>query len=96
MSEVIRQLHGLRIRCSSRVPFICTAENIAATNVNPGSKQCSVVIYVDGVQNPDRNLLSLRVEDYAAIEAYVGARAPAKYNGTGSGCGVLLFWSRER
>ena|ERR1041385_2639685 len=97
MSEVIRQLTGVRIICNVRVPRTCFATEITATNLNPGKPtQCPMVVYVDGIVSYDNNLLNLRVNEFAAVEAYVGARIPEQYNTGNAGCGVLLFWSRER
>jgi hypothetical protein len=39
---------------------------------------------------------ALSVREFAGIEAYSGTTVPAAYNMTGSACGVLLFWTRER
>ena len=45
----------------------------------------------------DNDLEKLAVSDYAAVEFYSGpATIPAEYNKTGSSCGVLLFWMRDR
>jgi hypothetical protein len=71
-----------------------------------------VTVYLDGVRiydasmelyakvqgatiRPDFGRLTAR--DYAAVEFYAGgATIPAQYNATGSDCGVLLLWTRER
>ena len=59
----------------------------------------------EDAQNPQRNSFpmqpfnfdGLRVSDFAAAEYYSGAASiPAEYNATGSSCGVLLLWTRER
>jgi len=73
---------------------------------------CWVSVYLDGVRiydatmdlyskmsgppiRPDFGRLTAR--DYAAVEFYAGgATIPAQYNMTGSDCGVLLLWTRER
>ena len=70
---------------------------------------CPVDIYMDGTLyyshanstdagfEPDRDLQKLPATQYAAVEFYSGgARIPAQYNKTGSSCGVLLLWTRER
>jgi hypothetical protein len=64
---------------------------------------CFVTLYVDGVKlfqapdasPPDYNLLP--TSEYSAAEYYAGAASvPPHYNATGSSCGVLLLWTRER
>jgi hypothetical protein len=49
----------------------------------------------DALPPPDFNRLP--VNEYAAVEFYPGTgTAPAEFNRTGNGCGVLLLWTRER
>jgi hypothetical protein len=65
---------------------------------------CFVTLYIDGVKMyqappppmpPD--FARYPTTEYAAAEYYPGgASVPAQYNTTGSSCGVLLLWSRER
>jgi len=48
-------------------------------------------------RNVDNDLEKMRVNEYAGIEYYPGGSTiPTQYNRTGSSCGVLLFWTRER
>jgi hypothetical protein len=61
-----------------------------------GGGLCQFLIYVDGMRTTETDLNMLRVSQFAGIESYTGAQIPVKYNATGSACGVLLFWSRER
>jgi hypothetical protein len=86
MSDVLRKLTGFKISCSTRTPRRCVATAGCAPTL----------IFIDGVRSTDNNLLMLRVSEFAAVEAYHGATIPVEYNMTGSACGVLLFWSRER
>jgi hypothetical protein len=89
----VRQFPGVKVVCRNG----CTA---SATRVQSKyavlGGACLVEIYVDGAVWTDPNLENLRVDDYAAIEHYAGASIPAQYNKTGSTCGVLLLWRRER
>lgn len=67
---------------------------------------CYVTTYIDGVlvygvnsdtavKPPDVNRIP--VDELAGVEFYPGSgTAPPQYNATGSGCGVLLLWTRER
>jgi len=58
---------------------------------------CPLDVYVNGVISPDNDLEKLPVNDYAGVELYLGgASIPIQYNKTGSSCGVLLFWLRDR
>jgi hypothetical protein len=70
-----------------------------------GASGCTVSVYIDGVANyvsgvtqgPPTDFTQLKSEDFSAVEFYSsGATAPAKFNQTGSDCGVLLLWRRYR
>ncbi|MDB4876083.1 MAG: hypothetical protein JWM41_2529 [Gemmatimonadetes bacterium] len=68
---------------------------------------CPVTVYVDGVMYyrkpsdfaahvPPVDFSSLRAGDYAAAEYYASAaEIPASLEMTGSGCGLLLLWTRD-
>jgi hypothetical protein len=69
------------------------------------SPNCPVTLFLDGVKYfsatdpgdamPD--LSGFEISNYAAVEYYPGgASIPLQFNMTGSGCGVLLLWTRER
>ena len=60
---------------------------------------CPYDIYLDNVRQDasTRDLDRMLVSEYAGIEIYKGAATiPAEYNMTGSSCGVILMWTRER
>jgi carboxypeptidase-like protein len=72
-----------------------------------GNSACPVMLYLNGIVvfNPATEKDPFMVPDfskyatneYAAVEYYAGGGSmPAKYNMTGSGCGALLLWTRER
>jgi hypothetical protein len=61
-----------------------------------GGGRCEFLMYVDGVRRTETDLNMLRVSEYQAVESYSGSQIPMQYNATGSACGVLLFWTRER
>jgi hypothetical protein len=89
LSDVLRRLSAVNVSCSTRTPRRCTA---MSTRVG-----CPYVIYLNGARISDTNLLMLSVSELGGAEAYTGAGTiPAQYSGTGSACGVLLFWNRER
>jgi hypothetical protein len=48
-----------------------------------------------GADPPDATRIP--VSDLGGVDFYaISATAPVQYNKTGSGCGVLLIWTRER
>ena len=89
LSDVLRGLSGVNVRCSTRTPQSCIAVS---------TRGCGYVTYLNGIRISDNNLFMLSVFELGAVEAYTGlGTIPAQYSGTlGKACGVLLFWSRER
>jgi hypothetical protein len=61
-----------------------------------GGGSCDVKVYINGALSTDNDLEKIKVNETAGVEFYAGATIPAQYNATGSSCGVLLFWTRER
>jgi hypothetical protein len=66
---------------------------------------CYVTIYVDGIRTYSMSMPGatppdfhrLRAREFAAAEFYAGgATLPPGFNATGSDCGTLLLWTRER
>lgn len=94
MPDVLRQLSGVQITCTSRTPRSCIATTFRQTR--GGGAGCRYTVFVDGMRLSDANLLMLNVNSFAGVEAYSASTIPPQYNRMGSGCGVLLFWSRER
>lgn len=69
------------------------------------STPCLPRLYVDGMLRYDPSQKGSVAPDlihedpslYSGVEFYAdGASMPARFNATGSGCGALLLWSRER
>ncbi|HET6765495.1 MAG TPA: carboxypeptidase regulatory-like domain-containing protein [Longimicrobiaceae bacterium] len=61
-----------------------------------GMKQCYMTIYLDGVRQTSYNLDDIPTEILGAMEVYTSAsQIPAEYNATGSGCGVVLLWTKS-
>jgi hypothetical protein len=73
--------------------------------------QCFVTVYVDGVRSwtgpwdgpsdrehtPPPDFGHMGVNEYGGIEYYAGgASLPTQFNATGTGCGTLLLWTRDR
>ena len=92
MPDVLRSVPGVSIACSTRTPRRCTAGSFRGGR----GQGCPYLIFVDGIRGTDLNLLMLPVSQFAGVEAYTAATIPPMYNMTGTACGVLLFWSRER
>lgn len=91
MTNIVRQFPS--------VTMVCPTRGIKNGQCWPVSARrgCPVVVYIDGIQSTDNDLQKMLITDYAGVEFYSGpATVPAQYNATGSDCGVLLFWTRER
>ena len=61
-----------------------------------GDTTCPVLVFLDGMRlgQEDVDLDFIRTWDLAGVEFYSGASVPVRYRISGSGCGVLLLWSR--
>jgi hypothetical protein len=99
MTDLIRQM-GVMVQCAkttSACYAVSTRQN--SRYAIRGGGACSFDVYIDGQRVTDerRNLEKLFVNEMGGVESYAGpASIPTQYNMTGSACGVLLFWSRER
>lgn len=90
MSDMVRHIPGMTVTCNRGV-CVATSTRVA----NP--KACQVALFTDGVLSTDRDLDKINVDNYGGIEFYGGgASIPPQFNATGSACGVLLLWTRER
>ena len=73
--------------------------------------QCFVTVYMDGIRiwngpwdgpsdrshAPPPDFGHMGVNEYGGIEYYPGgASLPMQFNATGTGCGTLLLWTRDR
>lgn len=103
MTYMVRRLPGVQIHCPRpssgdvRVGQCWAYSGRATSKFAFGGQQCVMDVYIDGQITGDNDLEKMRVDQYAGIEFYSGASSiPMQYNKTGSTCGVLLFWSRER
>ena len=100
MTNVIRRFPNINIIC----PKSGTRRGECyATSMRQPQKyavlggECPLDVYIDGAASTDNDLEKMRVNEYAGIEYYPGGGTiPMQYNRTGSSCGVLLFWTRER
>jgi hypothetical protein len=98
MANVVRTIPGLVVSCAKVFPQECHAVSGRAQTKYAiiAGGQCQYLVYIDGARSAETNLNMLRVRDYAGVESYTGSQIPIQYNATGSACGVLLFWTRER
>lgn len=91
MTSMIRTLPSVNIACPS---FGFRAGECWAVGVR---RACPVDVYINGVISTDNDLQKLAVSEFSGVEYYTGAATiPIEYNKTGSSCGVLLLWLRDR
>jgi hypothetical protein len=63
------------------------------------SHGCPIAYAIDGVPYEPASFGvdgEIGVDNIEAIEVYDAATAPAQYSRRGTGCGVILIWTRER
>lgn len=95
VTELLATVPGLQIRKSGNVSVMEFTGRGGRTFSSHG---CPVAYALDGVP---LELTSfgldgeLGVEDIEAIEVYDAATAPAQFSRRGTGCGVILIWTRE-
>lgn len=101
MTALVRQFPNVRIICPRTGRRL--GECFAATNRQLsrhailGGSPCVIDLYIDGVRSTDDDLEKLNVNLFAGVEFYSGAATiPPQFNGTGSACGVIALWTRER
>lgn len=99
MTNVIRSA-GVTVSCVKASPSPCYAvSHRQGSKMALSGGNCPFDVYLDGVFQPlaYRDLERMQVNEYGAIEIYSGpATIPSEYNHTGSSCGVILMWTRER
>jgi hypothetical protein len=100
MTNVIRTLPNINIACPRtgvrRGECWAVAGRLNAKYAIQGGS-CDLDVYINGAISNDNDLEKLAVAEFAGVEYYPGgATIPAQYNKTGSSCGVLLLWTRER
>jgi hypothetical protein len=101
MTYMVRRLPGVQIDCprgASHQPECFAYSGRQGSKSAFRGGRCDMDVYIDGTAvSPPVNLNDFRVDTFAGVEFYSGAAStPAKYNKTGSACGVLLFWTRVR
>ncbi|HTE48131.1 MAG TPA: hypothetical protein VK636_23000 [Gemmatimonadaceae bacterium] len=103
LSDVLRRFNGMTIQCHPPLCEVVTTRQLKRLAFLGGV--CYSDIYLNGAlvsegSNPSEsvhNIDEFAVRDLAGIEFYAGAASvPPEFNKTGSPCGVILLWSRER
>jgi hypothetical protein len=100
LTYVIRTLPNINIVCPPTGPrrgeCWAVAGRLASKHMVLGGS-CDLEVYMNGALSTDNDLEKLTVDTFAGVEYYPGgASIPPQYNKTGSNCGVLLLWTRER
>jgi len=98
ITNLVRGFSGLKIDCTKMGVHECRA--VSVRHPNKYALQggvCYVDVYVDGVLILENDLEKMPVNGIGAVEYYSGGSTiPLQFNRTGSSCGVLVFWTRER
>jgi hypothetical protein len=101
MTNVIRTLPNVNMVCPQpekprNGECWAASGRMPAKNALRGGS-CALDVYINGAISPDNDLEKLAVSEFAGVEMYLGgASIPTMYNKTGSSCGVLLLWYRDR
>jgi hypothetical protein len=109
VSDVLRRVPGLTLTYLPNGGGVAVQMSRAGTTRARGAKdtRCFAQVFLDGMrvyapgqQSADPrgfNIDEFKVVHLQAIEVYKGSAAtPAQYNTTGSACGTLLLWTRDR
>lgn len=96
LADVLARIPGVIIERSARSSYLRSARSADLKSAcYPDVFLNEVLLSPAGRKAVD--LSDLLVSDLGGIEFYPGgASAPAEFNRTGSGCGILLLWSRVR
>lgn len=99
MSNVLRRFQGAALEDGR---FISTPTGIVGPALQAHSARGTgdVAVYENGIRRAmigSMDFSKILVDDYAAVEFYVGAETyPVWISPTNNDCGVLLLWTRER
>jgi hypothetical protein len=100
LSNLVRNFPGLTLNCprtgGNRGSCFAVSTRQTSRHALSGGI-CPLDIYLNGAASVDTDLEKLRADEFAGVEYYAGgASIPIQYNRTGSSCGVILLWTRER
>lgn len=100
VADFLGKVPGLRVASNRARGESYALSGRGAISLSSGP--CYAQVYLDdfpvyrGAPHAPFNLNTLAAVDVEGIEYYRGGAAvPAKYNGTGSACGVLVIWTRR-
>ena len=92
MQRNLKHAHG-----DARIAEISLLDALLEDRHALSGGNCPLDIYLNGAASVDTDLEKLRASEFAGVEYYAGGAAiPTQYNRTGSSCGVILLWTRER
>jgi len=96
VTDLLKTVPGLQVRMVGNVSVMEFSGRGGRTFSSHG---CPVAYVIDGV--PYELAFfgldgEISVENIEAIEVYDAATAPAQYSRRGTGCGVILIWTREK
>jgi carboxypeptidase-like protein/TonB-dependent receptor-like protein len=102
MGDIISRMPGLKV-FRNRAGEAIAMSNRGLNTIYGNNPSCYMNVFIDdvavyrgGPYEPKFNLNTLVPRNVEGIEFYAGgAQAPAKYNTTGSTCGVLVIWTRR-
>ncbi len=109
LSDILRRVPGVTMEYlgdGGGYGVLMSRANTAG-RIAPGAGRCYAQVYLDGIRiyapghlTGDKRGFSIdqfMVADVQAIEIYKGAAStPPRFNGTRSGCGTIVLWTRER
>lgn len=111
LSDLIGRIPGIQKIMIKSGTYIASSRSMGEDGgpalLAKGSRPaCYVAVYIDGLKiyqgppsgaNPAPDFDRMNIHEYAAAEFYPGgASIPSQFNATGSACGSLLLWTRER
>jgi hypothetical protein len=96
VTDLLKTVPGLQVRMQGNVAVMEFTGRGGRTFSSHG---CPIAYAIDGVPYEPASFGvdgEIGVEHIEAIEVYDAATAPAQYSRRGTGCGVILIWTREK
>jgi hypothetical protein len=90
VTNIVRMLPAIDVICPTKG---MRTGQCWATSMRSG---CPPLLFLDGMRMSDNDLEKHLAVQLAGIEFHPTATVPPQYNQTGSSCGVLLLWTREK
>lgn len=79
--------------------YVISSGRALGGGFGPVNGECPPLVYMDGVLMGNTRDVDvddiISVDDVAALEFYEGVEVPLEFQSNGSGCGVLVAWSRR-